>query len=124
MGQKFYHMTLEERQRISDLMSEGLSINRIAEMIGRNKSSISRELHRNENNKGYAPDKAHQESVKRWHLAHRRERLKNSRIRKYVKNHLAKGWSPLKISKQISEDMPGYSISHEAIYQFLRNGKF
>lgn len=120
MGQKFYHMTFEERQKISDLMSEGLSINRIAELIGRNKSSISRELHRNESRKGYTADNAQKTSTQRWHIAHRRERLKNGRIRKYVKNHLAKGWSPLKISKQISADMPGHSISHEAIYQFLK----
>jgi IS30 family transposase len=124
MGQKFFHMTLQERKKISSLVSEGLSINQIALMIGRNKSSISRELHRNESQKNYSPDKAHQESVKRWQSTHRRERLKNHRIRKYVKVHLEKGWSPLKISKQISNDLPGHSISHEAIYQYLRNGKF
>jgi IS30 family transposase len=120
MGQKFFHITLKERQKISDLMCDGISINRIAKIIGRNKSSISRELQRNENTKGYLANTAHSDSIKRWRLAHRRKRLKNARIRKYVIAHLEKGWSPLKISKQISIEMPGSTISHEAIYQFLR----
>ena len=37
----------------------------------------------------------------------------------YVIKKLHLGWSPEQIAGRISHDIPGYSISHEAIYQFV-----
>ena len=41
--------------------------------------------------------------------------LKNDTIRSYVIETIRRGWSPEQISGRISRDLPGHSISHEAI---------
>ena len=43
----YNHFTINERENLMLWFSEGLSISKIAEKLGRNKSSISRELKRN-----------------------------------------------------------------------------
>ncbi len=52
-------------------------------------------------------------------MANTHERLKNDLVRQYVKNGLARGWSPEQISGRIPIDHPGQSINHEAIYQYV-----
>ncbi len=44
---KYNQLTSEERDKIAILRAEGKSLTLIANMIGRNKSTISRELRRN-----------------------------------------------------------------------------
>nr|MCR4677114.1 helix-turn-helix domain-containing protein [Sphaerochaetaceae bacterium] len=43
----YRHLTLEEREMIMALYHEGRRISEIARIIGRNRSTISRELKRN-----------------------------------------------------------------------------
>ena len=47
------HLTLEEREKILKYHSMGYSLSRIAEILCRNKSTISRELNRNSDKDGY-----------------------------------------------------------------------
>jgi IS30 family transposase len=50
-------------------------------------------------------------------------RLKSERIRSYVEGKLRGGWSPEIIAGRIRLDLPGCSISHEAIYRFVYRDK-
>ena len=43
----YSHLTAEERDRLADLMADGLSLRSIAKALGRSASTISRELRRN-----------------------------------------------------------------------------
>ena len=43
----YKHLSSEERDKIAVLRAQGNSLNNIAKMINRNKSTISRELKRN-----------------------------------------------------------------------------
>ena len=43
----YSHLTAEERDRLSDLMADGLSLRSIAKALGRAASTISREIGRN-----------------------------------------------------------------------------
>ena len=43
----YHHLTIEERACLHQYYKNGLKITEIAEMLGRNKSTISRELRRN-----------------------------------------------------------------------------
>ncbi|MBF0479997.1 MAG: IS30 family transposase, partial [Candidatus Omnitrophica bacterium] len=47
------------------------------------------------------------------------DRLKNDFIRDYVHEQLKEQWTPELIAGRLKEDHPGYSISHEAIYQYI-----
>lgn len=104
------------------LKAKGMSLSGIGQKLGRHKSTICRELNRNAPaiRKGYYLGHRAQERAKnRWVATHKRERLKNQEIRKYVEVGLKKGWSPEIIAGRLSIDKPGESISHEAIYQYL-----
>lgn len=122
MHRKYKHLTKEERDILAVLKAKGMSLSGIGQEIGRHKSTIFRELNRNAPaiRKGYyLGHKAQERAKNRWAVTHKRERLKNQEIRKYVEVGLRKGWSPELIAGRLSIDKPGESISHEAIYQYL-----
>ena len=52
------HLTIIEREKIMILSSQGTSISDIARLIGRNKSTISRELRRNTEENVYSASSA------------------------------------------------------------------
>ncbi len=56
---KYHRLTQEERYQIYALKKEGLIQSAIARNIGRDKSTINRELKRNKWQKGYRPKQAH-----------------------------------------------------------------
>ena len=50
----YHHLTIEERACLHQYYKNGLKVTEIAEMLGRNKSTISRELRRNKSrDEGY-----------------------------------------------------------------------
>lgn len=118
---KYNQLTSEERDKIAILRAQGKSLTLIASMIGRNKSTISRELRRNRAPvyNVYLPHKAHQRAITRKKSAGKRLRLKNHTIRTYVINKLQMKWSPELIAGTLPSDHPGLSISHEAVYQYI-----
>lgn len=99
-------------------------------MLGRDPSTICRELRRNirGERRRYAPRVAHERAQRRIQERGRRERLKDPRIRTYVIRTLKEeDYSPEQIAGTLPHEHPGYSISPEAIYQFVyaqyrRNG--
>jgi IS30 family transposase len=121
MPKPYKHLSQEEREIIANLLSGGSSLGDIAKAVGRDKSTISRELNRNSppERRRYVPCRAHARACERKTEANKHERLKNDLIRQYVKAGLAKGWSPEQISGRIRLDHPGESINHEAIYQYI-----
>lgn len=117
---KYNQLSLEERERIAILKASGRSLRSIGKELGRDHSSISRELSRNKtSNSRYIPCKADQISLTRKQLAGRRPRLKDPFIQRYVRHLLALKYSPELISGRLQLKFPQYSISHEAIYQFI-----
>jgi len=121
MPKPYKHLSQEEREIIANLLSGGSSLGDIAKAVGRDKSTISRELNRNSppERRRYVPCRAHARACERKTEANKHERLKNDLIRQYVRAGLAKGWSPEQISGRIRLDHPGESINHEAIYQYI-----
>jgi transposase, IS30 family len=121
MPKPYKHLSQEERELIAAQLSEGSSLGDIAKAVGRDKSTISRELKRNSppERRRYVPCRAHARACERKTNANTHERLKNELVRQYVKDGLAKGWSPEQISGRIRIDHPGQTINHEAIYQYV-----
>ncbi len=121
MPKPYKHLSQEEREIIANLLSGGSSLGDIAGAVGRDKSTISRELRRNSppERRRYVPCRAHARACERKTKANKHERLKNDLVRQYVKDGLANGWSPEQISGRIRIDHPGQTINHEAIYQYI-----
>jgi IS30 family transposase len=127
---KYKHFTVEEREKIQEMLWQKSSIRDIAAALRRHPSSVSREINRNKDSLGrkfYLPRIANDRALKKRKSRGREDRLKNNTIREYVVKHLKKGWSPEQIAGRLSQDIPEQSISHEAIYQYIyvqihRNG--
>lgn len=121
MGENYKHLTRDERIAIGIMLKDGKSLSEISRILGRNKGTISREIKRNSSPKQnyYTMPWAHIKAERRSWRAHKRSRLKDDRIVRYVRSKLKAGWSPEQISGRIGIDCPGLSISHEAIYQYV-----
>lgn len=121
MGKHYRHLTVRQRERLARLCHEGYSLAEIAKALGRNKSTISRELGRNGSpeRRHYMPCRAQARSEERRSRASRRPRIPDERIRVYLREKLELGWSPEIIAGRLSLDHPRLHVSHEAIYQYL-----
>jgi IS30 family transposase len=118
---KFKHFTIEEREKIQELLWQKASIRSIAKTLGRSPGSVSREIKRN----GaplqfrYTPRKAHERATEKRSSRGRKLRLKSGFIRRYVVSKLKDGFSPEQIAGRLHVEYPNESISHEAIYQYI-----
>jgi transposase, IS30 family len=117
----YSQLSLVERDQLALLRAQHLSLGAIAKRLGRDKSTISRELKRNRAlvYNAYGGGSAHRRAQQRKRRAGRRPRLKHPRIRRYAVRKLKAGWSPEQIAGRLPERFPNSSISHEAIYQYI-----
>ena len=104
----YKHLSQIERYQIYSLMKANQSITQIADQLGRHKSTISRELGRNEGRRGYRPKQACEQALSRS------QGSRNARqIEPWVKHEadvlLGLQWSP----EQIAGKLP---VSHETLY--------
>ncbi|MDQ3018785.1 MAG: IS30 family transposase [bacterium] len=120
----YTHLTEEERYQIDDLKREALSQNKIAKMIGRSPSTLSRELNRNRGERGWRPRQAQLKSAERLITRGSNNAKKVSgEAWKYAKKHLIEDqWSPQQIAgRSAIEGLT--TISHETIYQRILEDK-
>jgi IS30 family transposase len=117
-------LNLNERIQIEIKYSGGWTLEAIAKHLGngRNKSTISREIdgRPRKGSRKYQAYQANCRAVERESHRGKREKLKDEEIRIYVKKKLKIGWTPEQISMRIGRELgKQYSISHEAVYQFV-----
>jgi IS30 family transposase len=118
---KYKHLSIEEREKIQELLWQKTSIRDIAKVIGRSVSSISREINRNVPlfRCIYTPRLAHEKALEKRKSRGRKLRLKSMFIRRYVIDHLKMKYSPEQIAGRLTLEYPNEKISHEAIYQYI-----
>ena len=114
-----------EREDISRMLSQNCSFHNIAKMLGRNVSTISREINAGSCNKYTyravkAQSRARRNSSKRKAGKHKL----NDRpaLWKYIRKKLKKKWSPRQIAEELEKDYPldmTMRISPEAIYTYI-----
>lgn len=116
----FKHFTIEEREKIQELLWQKASIRTIAGALGRSPSSVSREINKNiPLHYQYTPRLANERALQKRRSRGRKLRLKSFFIRRYVIDHLKAGLSPEQVSGRLSLEHPRWKISHEAIYQYV-----
>jgi len=122
----YTQLKIEERRTMFELHKNGASLRIISQVISRNKSTISRELKRNQysDSVGYLPEHAALMAEKRkYRLESKLDRYPELKI--YIKEKLQAGWGPDAISGRLELD--GYrDVSAETIYQYVYSdeGKF
>lgn len=121
---QYRRLTSAEREEISRGLAQGESISAIADRVGRETSTISREVRHNSGRSGYRAFSAGRRAKERASSRKQgKSRLANEDcLRRYVILKLRKHWSPREIVKRIQEEYPCdmvMHISHEAIYRYI-----
>jgi transposase, IS30 family len=117
----YQQLTVEDRYQIYSMNQVGFSQAMIGSHIGCDKSTVSRELSRNRGQKGYRPKQAHEKSVSRRKEAAQLYKF-TEEVHFLVVYLLLEKWSPEQISGWLKKEF-SIEISHERIYQFIREDK-
>jgi transposase, IS30 family len=123
LGTRYDHLTLDERKLIFQLREAKMSVPRIAERLGRHRSTIHREIRRNWHDdgpwlRGYFPQAAQSRTDRR--RVRRRKLQQNPHLARHVIARLQQAWSPEQIAGRLRREAGGEGrISHETIYQFV-----
>lgn len=107
----YKHLSQTERYQIYALMKAKQSIQAISQILGRHKSTISREVARNSGLRGYRPRQADLLCQERAQSSRNAFQI-DPTTRAQVAEQLKLQWSP----EQIAASLP---ISHETIYQHV-----
>ena len=112
----YRQLTQEERYQIYILKNAEYSQTEVADLLERDKSTISRELRRNRGLKGYRPQQAHNLALLR-HYDKAQPRI-GDQVWQQVETLIREEWSPEQVVGRL-EDEQGVCISHEWIYQYI-----
>jgi IS30 family transposase len=116
-------LTLLEREEIALGRARGDSVRKVAELIGRSPSTVSRELRRNSDGLGhYRATSAHALAYDRASRPKPAKLLTNLVLRGKVEADLAKKYSPEQIAGRLKvefPDQPEMQVSTETLYQSL-----
>ena len=117
----YHHFTIEERCCLREFYNKGYSYRKIAELLGRNVSSISREIMRNKSfmnaKPAYYPHTAQKKYLLRRSYCHRGMFQDQEKI-DYIKEKLLLTWSPEQIANTPCElKMPSTRTIYRWIYE-------
>lgn len=116
------HLTFEERRLLDRLVRLRRSKDHIAELLGRHRSTVYRELTRNASSRGYWPKQAHRLARERRLASRRRRKLEDPGVHRYVRERLEWRWSPEQIAGRAARDFPRAPQrwpSRQAIYRWI-----
>ena len=125
MSSKHRRLSLKERIKIETLLNEKKSKAYIAKILGRSRSTISREINKwiTCSEDKYAAELAHWCAHQDYLNKRNLDKISTYKSLKfYVYKGLLKGWTPEQISGRIKIKYPNdkmMSISHEAIYRHI-----
>jgi transposase, IS30 family len=118
---KYHQLTEYQRYQLAALRKEGHRQQTMAANLGVHPSTISRELRRNQGQRGYRPLQAHQKAQQRRQQAAEAVKMTPAVIAQ-VEEKLQQEWSP----EQIAGWLPHHGrieLSPERIYQHIRSDR-
>ena len=116
------YLSLAEREEIAIGLAEGLTQTAIAARIGRNKGTVSRELHRNQSPGRPYRAVAAQAAAEARARRPKPRKLEHEPLRAWVHKRLKKRHSPQQIAARLKRKFPddeAMQASHETIYRAL-----
>ena len=115
-------LTKTERQEIYLLKEKGYSLRSIGKALGRNASTISREIRRNSVKQEYVPKKAQMKFYLRW--KYRKPYIKkireNDELERYIITRLKEGWSPEQIAGRWNRENND-TVTYSSVYRYLHS---
>jgi len=104
------------------LKRKGKANPEIAELMGRDRSTIHRELKRNAGQRGYRPKQAQRLAAERRLASRRPHKMDDPDVHQYVRDRLDKCWSPEQIAGRVQRDFPRSParwLSRQTIYDWI-----
>lgn len=125
MNATYHHLTASEREKLLLCLSDGMSIRRIANMLGRTPSTVSREIRRNRDQvtlqySACAAEAAYQQ---RRRKCVRPYLLDSVPLCNKVLRGLEQRWSPEQIAGRLRLETPDAMISYATIYRAIYAGR-
>jgi IS30 family transposase len=119
---KYSHLSLEEREEIAIGLETGLKQCEIASRLQRSPSTVSREIKRNKSGIGKKPYRvswAQYQADERKRLSHKKQRIPQKRLRRFICKWLKNGYSPEIIAFMAAGKNPRWKTNYETIYQWI-----
>ena len=121
----YTHFTPEERICLEVMRKKGIKISEIAKSLNRDRSSIYREIKRNQIEEEYSAVNAILLYKRRRKKSVRRARIEHgSNLYKYIAKRLKKYWSPELISEKWNRSHKDDRIAFATIYRSVKSGAF
>jgi len=114
-------LTLLKRYQIAAFLAVEKMQKDIAVAVATSQATISRELQRNGGRESYDPDKAHQRMTGLRQAAQKRVKM-TFRVIRWLESKIRLEWSPEQVANGMHAAL-GVSVSHERIYQHIRQDR-
>jgi len=119
---KYSHLSLAEREEIAIGLENGMKQCEIAQLLGRSPGTVSREIRRNNpsvRTVRYRANRAQLKADERKIENHRRKRIPNKRLRRFIAKNLKLGYSPEITAFMAAEKNSRWKTNYESIYQWI-----
>ena len=116
------HFTFPEREILYRLLKAKKPKAEITRLMGRDRSTIYREIKRNTGGRGYRPKQAQRKAEERRLRCRREPKMNDPRLKSSVTRLLKKAWSPDQIAGRLRREFPRNSekrVSHQTIYAWI-----
>lgn len=126
----FRQLADPDRFKLEILIKEGYLQKEIAEKLGVDKSTVSRELNRYSTPHGYQAKMAQARHEHRRRACKPHEKMNDPVICQYVLERIYRGWSPETIAGKLKREIKlgkkpeSFYLNHESIYQFVYESEF
>ena len=122
---RYKHLSAEERDGIALLRHEGAGVSEIARRLGRDKSTVSRELARNGRGGRYGAAAAQGRAEERRRACRPRRRLDDPELRAGVASRIRDlRWSPQQVDGRMRREAGGRCVvSFSTIYRAIARGE-
>jgi len=123
---QYTHLNISEREMIFFLNAKRSSITMIADLIGRNKSTVSRELNRNTSRDSlYSPTKAQERAIEQHLHGGIKRKIRDPKTKRMIRKlFLINHWSPEQISNRLKVENNDIQLSTTTIYRAIYSGIF
>ena len=119
----YTHLSADERDRIAELHAKHEAVSAIAKDIGRDKSTVSRELRRNGRHGRYGALKAQMRAEARHRACRPHRKLDDPALAEEVRSHIVcDHWSPEQIDGRLRLEHGRCVVSFATIYRAVNAG--
>lgn len=122
----YQHLSINEREKIMVMLSQGIKQSKIALALGRPRSTISREISRNcKHNQAYSANVAQMNYAKNRQACKPDYKLDDTALYKLVYDKFINHqWSPEQISNRLKLENAENTLSANTIYRAIDRGLF